>query len=76
VQALNIEPEETDWNLLANAVAGVLDHQSEESTDIRWFKLALTIISGHLNALVGLYQALGGGWEPAPAEPHSIPASR
>jgi hypothetical protein len=45
---LNLEPGEDDWTVLAHAIAGVLDHQSEASTDIRWFKLIFTIISGHM----------------------------
>lgn len=44
----NIQPVESDWNTLANAVSGVLDHQSEESTDIRWFKLVVAAISGRM----------------------------
>lgn len=43
---LAAEPTEDDWNTLARSVAGVLDHQSEASTDIRWFKVILPIISG------------------------------
>jgi hypothetical protein len=49
IRELNVEPEDGDWETLAAAVAGVLDHQSEQSTDIRWFKLLLTAISGHMH---------------------------
>lgn len=45
---LGVEPTSDDWNTLARSVAGVLDHQSEASTDIRWFKVILPIISGSL----------------------------
>lgn len=45
---LAVEPAEDDWNNLARSVAGVLDHQSEASTDIRWFKVILPIISGRM----------------------------
>lgn len=48
IRELGVEPTDADWDTLAKAVAGTLDHQSEESTDIRWFKLILTAISGHL----------------------------
>jgi hypothetical protein len=48
IRELNVEPTDGDWETLAKAVAGVLDHQSEQSTDIRWFKLILTAISGHM----------------------------
>lgn len=49
IRELNVERENGDWETLAMAVAGVLDHQSEQSTDIRWFKLILTAISGHMH---------------------------
>ncbi|MGY0618217.1 DUF5677 domain-containing protein [Lysobacter sp. A378] len=45
---LAVEPTNDDWQTLARAVAMVLDHQSEQSTDIRWFKLIVTIIAGRL----------------------------
>lgn len=37
-----------DLALLAGAVARCLNHQSESSTDIRWFKVALPIIAGRM----------------------------
>lgn len=43
---LDVEPTSADWQTLAQAVAEVLDHQSEKSTDIRWFKLMLPIAAG------------------------------
>lgn len=48
IRELNAEPDHADWETLGKAIAGTLDHQSEQSTDIRWFKLILTAISGHL----------------------------
>lgn len=45
---LAVEPTSSDWNSLAWAVASTLDHQSEQSTDIRWFKLIVAIISGRI----------------------------
>lgn len=45
---IGADPAEDDWQTLARSVARVLDHQSEQSTDIRWFKLAITIIAGRL----------------------------
>ena len=45
---LAVQPTGDDWNTLARSVAGVLDHQSEASTDIRWFKVVLPIISGRM----------------------------
>lgn len=41
-------PIDDDWATLAHSVAGVLDHQSEASTDIRWFKVIVPIISGRM----------------------------
>lgn len=46
---LQISPLDDDWEILASAIAGVLDHQSEESTDIRWFKLMLPIMAGKMH---------------------------
>lgn len=45
---VDAEPTEQDWNTLARAIANVLDHQSEASTDIRWFKVIVAIISGRM----------------------------
>ena len=45
---VDAEPTEHDWNTLARAIANVLDHQSEASTDIRWFKVIVAIISGRM----------------------------
>jgi len=48
-QVLAIEPTDDDWQTLARAVAGVMDHQSERSTDIRWFKFMLPAICGRVH---------------------------
>ena len=45
---LSVEKCNDDWSILAQSVAGVMDHQSEASTDIRWFKLIIPIISGRM----------------------------
>jgi hypothetical protein len=45
---IGVEPTGEDWNTLALAIAKVLDHQSEASTDIRWFKVIIAIISGRM----------------------------
>jgi hypothetical protein len=44
-KSLDIEPEAGDWDTLGNAIAHTLDHQSEASTDIRWFKVMLAILA-------------------------------
>lgn len=46
---MSVEPVNSDWETLAHAVAITLDHQSEQSTDIRWFKLIVPIVSGWLH---------------------------
>ncbi|MDO8370209.1 MAG: DUF5677 domain-containing protein [Candidatus Nitrotoga sp.] len=48
IRALAVSPSDEDWQILSIAVAGTFDHQSERSTDIRWFKLILPIISGRM----------------------------
>lgn len=45
---LAVEPAPDDWYTLADAVAQSFDHQSEKSTDIRWLKLVVKMISGKL----------------------------
>lgn len=45
IHVLAVQPTNDDWQTLAHAIAGVFDHQSERSTDIRWFKLIVPIIS-------------------------------
>ena len=44
------DPTEVDWNTLAKAIFETLDHQSQYSTDIRWFVLASAIVTGRLQA--------------------------
>jgi len=43
---LGMEPTAHDWQTLGLAVANVLDHQSQTSTDIRWFKVMFRIRAG------------------------------
>jgi hypothetical protein len=45
---IDAEPTNDDWSTLALAIAKALDHQSEASTDIRWFKVIIAIISGRM----------------------------
>ncbi|WP_176054243.1 DUF5677 domain-containing protein [Paraburkholderia caribensis] len=42
---LDVKPEPSDWETLANAIGRTIDHQSEASTDIRWFKVMLAIMA-------------------------------
>lgn len=46
---LNTTPQISDWNTLACAIGSTLDHQSEKSTDIRWFKVMLPIMAGKMH---------------------------
>lgn len=57
-KALGVEATSDDWQTLGKAIAGVLDHQSEASTDIRWFKVILPIISGHMFYPVSMAERL------------------
>jgi len=45
---LDVQPTREDWFTLADAVAHSFDHQSETSTDIRWLKIVIKMISGKL----------------------------
>lgn len=42
---LDVTPEPSDWQTLAKAIGKTIDHQSEASTDIRWFKVMLAILA-------------------------------
>lgn len=42
---LDVKPEPSDWQTLAKAIGQTIDHQSEASTDIRWFKVMLAILA-------------------------------
>lgn len=53
-RVLTVESTHDDWQTLARSVAGVLDHQSEQSTDIRWLKVIVTIIAGRLHYPQGM----------------------
>jgi hypothetical protein len=45
---LGVDPTEHDWKTLAQAVIETLDHQSEQSTDVRWLKYVLKIVLGKI----------------------------
>ncbi|RCK19258.1 hypothetical protein TH8_20505 [Thalassospira profundimaris] len=42
---LEVPDDQVDWNILAHAVTECFDHQSQLSTDIRWFKLLFMIFA-------------------------------
>jgi len=43
------EPDNDDWNAVSTAAIGMMDHQSEVSTDIRWLKLLTVILAGKMH---------------------------
>lgn len=48
-RALNIDPQPDDWHTLSTAVAHTLNHQSQESTDIRWLTVMFKGALGKLS---------------------------
>lgn len=56
--ALGVEPQEDDWHTLALAVGATLDHQSQLSTDIRWFKMMTPQIAGKVHYPQGMEERL------------------
>jgi hypothetical protein len=48
-QAIGRDPGDSAWPTLANAVAQVLDHQSETATDLRWAVLLCLMAAGRLH---------------------------
>lgn len=48
-RALAVERRADDGAVMTRAVAGVFDHQSERSTDIRWFNLMVMAVSGRMH---------------------------
>lgn len=36
---------DSDWDAVANAIAKCLSHQSQEATDVRWFKIASLMVA-------------------------------
>lgn len=51
---LKTSPQKGDWQTLAGAIGSTLDHQSEKSTDIRWFKFMLPILAGKMHFPQGM----------------------
>lgn len=48
VKVLGVDRAEDDWEPLMIAVAGTLDHQSQESTDCRWLRVMCAMIGNEL----------------------------
>lgn len=51
------------FEILANAVAATLDHQSEAATDVRWIKVAFFMISGRMHFADGMAEQVENIWE-------------
>jgi len=51
---LAVEPTDADWDTLGAAVVAALDHQSEQSTDVRWLKYVLKMALGKMRFLSSL----------------------
>jgi len=56
--ALSVEPQDDDWHTLALAVGATLNHQSQLSTDIRWFKMMTPQIAGKMHYPQGMEERL------------------
>jgi hypothetical protein len=48
-KAINAEPQDDDADVLADAIAQFLWHQSEPATDVRWLTLMCAIFSGKMH---------------------------
>jgi len=46
---LKTASQEDDWETMVRAIASTLDHQSQRSTDIRWFKMMTPIMAGKMH---------------------------
>jgi hypothetical protein len=49
IAAIGAEPDPNELNTLADAIVEFFDHQSEHSTDVRWFLLIFTVLAGRLH---------------------------
>ena len=56
--SLKARPSEVHWQKVAEAVAAVLDHQSQEATDCRWARLVFQVVIGRMQ-FVGKMGAVG-----------------
>lgn len=56
--ALGVEPHKNDWHTLAMAVGATLNHQSQLSTDIRWFKMMTPQMAGKMHYPQGMEERL------------------
>jgi Family of unknown function (DUF5677) len=54
MSALTVEVQEGDWQTLGDAVLKVLDHHSQEATDVRWLSVLFKIALGLLYLPVGM----------------------
>ncbi len=51
---LDVAPQKDDLNVLGNAVLLTLDHQSQESTDVRWLSILFKMALGRIHVAEGI----------------------
>lgn len=54
-QTIDLRAEDDDWRILGESVAQVLNHQSQEATDVRWMKVFTEVFVSrrlHIHALL------------------------
>lgn len=61
--ALGVEPKEDDWDTLSLAIGATLDHQSQRSTDIRWFKMMTSVMAGKMHYPIEMRERLNEFYE-------------
>jgi hypothetical protein len=49
ITAVGVEPDPNELNALADAIVEFFDHQSEQSTDVRWFLVLFIGLAGRLH---------------------------
>jgi len=59
---INSEPSEDDWELLKKSIGKTLYHQSQEATDIRWFKVVYMMACGKLHFSVNMKETAEELW--------------
>lgn len=48
-KAINLQAKDSDWQILGESVATVINHQSQEATDVKWMKVFTGVfVSRHL----------------------------
>lgn len=61
-EVIGSEPDENDWVMLKIAIGKTLYHNSQESTDIRWFCVVYLMASGKMKVLRELKEPMDRVW--------------